>query len=202
MKTGVWGFVGEWRSRGWKMGVFPCLVWWKWGRTEKGVDGVFHLGPPRNLPPRLGGKMGEKMFITWTFIYSNIIFYPFTFWSSLHEEISETFSILTLSIIPTFFIRSLFHSPNHTRENWNSLYPFTLLLFIHFLFSHFQSSQPNKPIRKCTSTPLLVAPGRVHGPRPMRYIDSFLDFSTIWSIQIWPKIYLVKYCYSRWLCEA
>lgn len=103
---------------------------------------------------------------------------------SIWRKIWNILFYLHFSTIPTFFICSLFHYPNYTRENWNSLYPFTFLSFLHFLFSHFQSSQLNRPFGKCTPTPLLVAPVRVYSPRPTRYIDSFLDFSDLYEFYL------------------
>ena len=47
------------------------LVWWKWGRMEKGVGGIFHPSRNKTILPNWGRKDGEKMFCT-----ENLLFYP------------------------------------------------------------------------------------------------------------------------------
>ena len=48
---------------GWKMRIFPSLIWWKRGMMEKGSSEVFHSGIKNHPPEKLGGKVGKKCLI-------------------------------------------------------------------------------------------------------------------------------------------
>ena len=70
-KLDVWSLWYVWlrgKLEGWKREVFPCLMWWKWGRLERGVGGNLSPGPTKNHFPRLGGKLGEERHSSMKFI--------------------------------------------------------------------------------------------------------------------------------------
>ena len=112
---------GKWRTRGWKMGAFPCLVCGNEGGWKRGQVEFSTWAHQETFLPNWEEKWGRKMFITWT-----LLFFPFKLQSFLSSLDVIRYNCKFIKI--TFSILSLF-DPLHMKEN---LKHFILLtLFYH-----------------------------------------------------------------------